>query len=136
MSQANKLTAEQQRKLDAMEQSAQNIHLGERLADVEEEGTLHVDCSGTGPWNVVVPWDCDLVDAGLICTAAHGGGTLQVNTGATPISDAMVCAVEDTRANAATLDLTYAPLIAAGTVLNVAAANGAEGIVTLKFRRR
>lgn len=115
----------------------QLANLGSRLLDCEAEGTLFAVVAGADVL-LTVPWNCELVDATVLCTATVTSGSIQVQTaGGSAISDAIACA---------TLGIVGRMGVAAVTPANLKIAAGAQiklhigiastaGKVTLYFKR-
>ena len=106
-----------------------------RLLDCEAEGTLFAIVT-SGNVDVTIPWNCELIDMTIICTASHASGSIQAKTagGANVITDAVVCATVKNITRAGQIDTTYSKFAAGGS-LRLVTANTPAGRVTLYFKR-
>ena len=75
-----------------------------------------IDADYTGEKSVTIPYDMEVIDVVVQCTAANGNGTLTLKNGTNAISDAIVCAVDTTITRAATIDDAYSTLYTTSTV--------------------
>lgn len=102
------------------------------------EVPVTADASGANAKTFTVPFNCKIVKALTICKAANTAGTLQVRRATTAITAAVVCAVNDTIAESATLVAAELTL-AVGTTYNVLAggtdATATRGVVQLLVAR-
>ena len=83
-----------------------------------------IDADYTSEKSVTIPYDMEVIDVVVQCTAANGNGTLTLKNGTNAISDAIVCAVDTTITRAATIDDAYSTLYTTSTV--TVDANGAD----------
>lgn len=75
-----------------------------------------IDADYTGEKSVTIPYDMEVIDVVVQCTADNSGGTLTLKNGTNAISDAIVCAVDKTIKRAATIDDAYSTLYTTSTV--------------------
>jgi len=71
---------------------------------------LEIAEDATGGITFPLGYDYKILDAALFCTAASGSGTLTISDGTDDISDAMICAVLDTRTAVETIDETFSTI--------------------------
>lgn len=83
-----------------------------------------IDADYTGEKSVTIPYDMEVIDVVVQCTAANSNGTLTLKNGTNAISDAIICAVDKTITRAATIDDAYSTLYTTSTV--TVDANGAK----------
>jgi hypothetical protein len=75
-----------------------------------------IDADYTGEKSVTIPYDMEVIDVVVQCTAANSGGTLTLENGGHAVTDAMICAVDTTIVRAATIDDAYSTLYTTSTV--------------------
>lgn len=85
---------------------------------------IDVDADATSGKEINLGVDFKLLDVVLYCTATSGSGTAKLTDGTNDITNAITCAVVDTRGVPATIDETYAEITAASETLTVVT-NGA-----------
>ena len=83
-----------------------------------------ITADATGGVSVTIPYDMEVVDIVVQCTAANSGGTLTLKNGSTAISNAIICAVDTTITRASTIDDSVSTLLTTSTV--TIDANGAS----------
>ena len=82
-----------------------------------------VSADATGEKAVTIPYDMEVVDVIVQCTASNGSGTLQLKNG-TAVTDAIACTTDTAIARAATINDAYSTLYTTSTV--TVDANGAN----------
>ena len=87
-----------------------------------------ISANATGEKAVTIPYDMEVVDVVVQCTANSGGGTLTLKNG-TAVTDAIACATDKAIARAASVDDTYSTLLTTSTVTVDAAQAGDRGIM-------
>ena len=75
-----------------------------------------ITADATGEVSVTIPYDMEVVDIVVQCTAANSGGTLTLKNGSTAISNAIICAVDTTITRAGTIDDSVSSLTTSSTV--------------------
>lgn len=75
-----------------------------------------VDSTAAAGFNFTMPVAMNIADVVVQAQAAANTGTLQLRTGTTEITDAMICAVDHTIARAATIDNARAATTAGSTL--------------------
>lgn len=75
-----------------------------------------IDADYTGEKSVTIPYDMEVIDVVVQCTAANSDGTLTLKNGTNAISDAIICAVDKTITRAAAIDDAYSTLYTTSTV--------------------
>lgn len=88
-----------------------------------------IDADYTGEKSVTIPYDMEVIDVVVQCTAANGSGTLTLKNGTNAISDAIACALDKTITRAATIDDAYSTLYTTTTVTVDAHGTGDRGIM-------
>ena len=82
-----------------------------------------ISADATGEKAVTIPYDMEVIDVIVQCTAANGSGTLQLKNG-TAVTDAIACTTDKAIARAASVDDAYSTLLTTSTV--TVDANGAS----------
>ena len=82
-------------------------------------------------FNANCPRKILIIDAWLICSAAHANGTVKLTDGTNDITDAMICAVDKTIVRAGTIDDTYSTIAANGSLSLVPANTGTGEVFIL-----
>ena len=82
-----------------------------------------VTVDATGELSITIPYDMEVVDVVVQCTAANSGGTLTLKKGGSAVTNAIICAVDTTITRAGTIDDAYSTLYTTSTV--TVDANGA-----------
>lgn len=75
-----------------------------------------IDADYTGEKSVTIPYDMEVIDVVVQCTAASGSGTLTLENGGNPVTDAITCEVDKVIDRAATIDDAYSTLYTTSTV--------------------
>jgi len=88
-----------------------------------------IDADYTGEKAVTIPYDMEVIDIVVQCTAASGGGTLILENGGTAVSDAIICAVDKVITRAGTIDDAQSTLLTTSTVTVDAGQAGDRGIM-------
>lgn len=83
-----------------------------------------ITADATGEVSVTIPYDMEVVDIVVQCTAANASGTLTLKRGGTAVSDAIICAVDKVITRAGTIDDSVSTLLTTSTV--TIDANGAS----------
>ena len=82
-----------------------------------------ISADATGEKAVTIPYDMEVIDVVVQCTAANSSGTLTLKNG-TAVTDAIICAVDKVITRAGTIDDAYSTLYTTSTV--TVDANGAN----------
>jgi len=88
-----------------------------------------IDADYTGEKSVTIPYDMEVIDIVVQCTAANANGTLTLKNGSNAISDAIICAVDTTITRAGTINDAYSTLYTTSTVTVDAAGANDRGIM-------
>lgn len=81
------------------------------------------------PAELVVPFGCKIINVWIKATAADSNGTLRLSDGTDNITNAMVCAVDNTVVNAGTIDKTKNTLAAGSKLVVTANQTATRGVV-------
>lgn len=82
-----------------------------------------ISADATGEKAVTIPYDMEVIDVVVQCTASNGAGTLTLKNG-TAVTDAIACTTDTAIARAGTVDDRYSTLLTTSTV--TVDANGAN----------
>jgi hypothetical protein len=82
-----------------------------------------VSADATGEKAVTIPYDMEVIDVVVQCTASNGSGSLQLKNG-TAVTDAIACTTDKAIARAGTIDDAYSTLLTTSSV--TVDANGAS----------
>lgn len=88
-----------------------------------------IDADYTGEKSVTIPYDMEVIDVIVQCTGANNNGTLTLENGGTPVTDAIICAVDKTITRAGTIDDSVSTLYTTSTVTVDAAGANDRGIM-------
>lgn len=83
-----------------------------------------VTADATGELSITIPYDMEVVDVIVQCTAANASGSLTLKKGGTAVTDAIACVTDKVIARAGTIDDAYSTLYTTSTV--TVDANGAN----------
>ena len=82
-----------------------------------------ISADATGEKAVTIPYDMEVIDVIVQCTASNGSGTLTLKNG-TAVTNAIACTTDTAIARAASIDDAYSKLYTTSTV--TVDANGAN----------
>ena len=88
-----------------------------------------IDADYTGEKSVTIPYDMEVIDVVVQCTAANGNGKLTLKNGGHAVTDALTCAVDTTIVRAANINDAYSTLYTTSTVTVDAAGTNDRGIM-------
>ena len=88
-----------------------------------------IDADYTGEKSVTIPYDMEVIDVVVQCTAANGNGKLTLKNGGHAVTDALTCAVDTTIVRAANIDDAYSTLYTTSTVTVDANGKADRGIM-------
>ncbi len=112
-----------------------NIGASRDMKEVYKSSSLflkyEIDEDASSGLTLEVPYDCEIFDVQVICTATNTSGTVTVSDGTNDISDAIVCDTLDEIGRASTIDATYASLPKEGTITLTTAGAADRGIVRI-----
>ena len=131
------LTQEKLIKLGDIPESDLEV-LAESTADTPVMITYAVTAdatSGLAIYDSAVPFDFEILDVVVQCTAANASGTLKLTDGTSDITDAIVCAVDKTIGRAGTIDDAKSSLSAGDTLKVVSNGAADRGTVTIIGKR-
>ena len=94
----------------------QAAKLGTLIEGAQVVVKVVIDADYTGEKSVTIPYDMEVIDVIVQCTAANGSGTLTLENGGHPVTDAMICAIDTTIVRAGTIDDAYSTLYTTSTV--------------------
>ena len=87
-----------------------------------------ISADATGEKAVTIPYDMEVIDVIVQCTATNNNGTLTLKNG-TAVTDAIACAVDKVIARAGTIDDAYSTLYTTSTVTVDANGGNDRGIM-------
>ena len=135
-----KLSAGEARGLNNLSPGDQNVMIGDRIRDLEENALVELsyaivaDLTG-GLDAIQCPFAVEILDVIVQARATSGSGTVTAQKGGNAITDAIVMAVDTTVVRAGTLDVAYS-LLAEGQYINLVTNGAADrGLVTVIARR-
>ena len=106
----------------------QAAKLGTVIAGTPVVVKVVIDADYTGEKSVTIPYDMEVIDVVVQCTAANNNGTLTLKNG-TAVTDAIACAVDTTITRAGTIDDSVSTLYTTSTVTVGAAGKNDRGIM-------
>lgn len=83
-----------------------------------------ISADATGEKAVTIPYDMEVIDVIVQCTASNGSGALTLKKNGTAVTDAIACTTDTAIARAATINDAYSTLYTTSTV--TVDANGAN----------
>lgn len=83
-----------------------------------------VTADATGELSITIPYDMEVVDVIVQCTAGNASGTLTLKNGGNAVTNAIACVTDKVIARAGTIDDAYSTLYTTSTV--TVDANGAN----------
>jgi hypothetical protein len=87
-----------------------------------------ISADATGEKAVTIPYDMEVIDVVIRCTAASGGGTLTLKNG-TAVTDAIACATDKAVTRAGSIDPAYSTLYTYSSVTVDAGQAADRGVV-------
>lgn len=139
------LSAIEAAKLDKSETVRQDVALGTELRTSQTAITAietkqafqavvysaEIVADATSGLAITIPYDMNLIDVIVQCTATSGSGTVTVKEGANSITDAIVAAVDGTNNHAGTIDKAYNNILTTDTITAVTNGANDRAIVSL-----
>jgi hypothetical protein len=133
------ISAAEAGKINAALPELQSVGVGTELKAIQDKAAyspiyikkvISADATGAGGL-VTIPYNFELVDVIVQCTASNGGGTVTIKSGTNAITDAIAMATDTNITRAGTINDAYSTITTASTIY--ADANGANdrGIVIL-----
>ena len=110
-------------RLNKMDAASQKDELGTLLKGSPIVVKKAVTADATGELAITIPYDMEVIDVIVQCTAANGSGSLQLKNG-TAVTDAIACTTDKAIARAGSIDDAYSTLLTTDTV--TVDANGAS----------
>ena len=132
------ITAAEATKLDNVISEFQAEKLGTGLKAVQDIGaydpiivSLNITTDATGGLPFTIPYDFELLEVIVQARATVSNGTVTIMNGATPLTDAIIMAVDTTITRAGTLDNTVTTITTADTITAITAHAGDLGLICL-----